>query len=243
MPYCPKCGVEVDYIVHECPLCEFIIPDIEPDKDEHLDFKIESIRFPQPENFYPRKMIDFKRNTYYGLSLMLLINILLLIFLQIRTKAPTHIFVLLIPVLVGFHIYLFFFLGFCPNKPVSIFAVMVNTFLLALTFDLFNKKLEWFVPVAIPVIIFSALIIIIIATSFNIKKKTSINRLFVIALGLSIFFIIVEIFISLYLHRKIMLFWSVILAAEILAFSLALLLFYHRIPEKIVNKIAKKIHI
>ena len=57
MPYCAKCGVEVENGVKNCPLCKFPIPDIlsgEEKKDENIQklkiyteksFKREKIKF------------------------------------------------------------------------------------------------------------------------------------------------------------------------------------------------------
>ena len=35
MPFCPKCGVEIDYNINNCPLCTFKMPAIEQTEKRH----------------------------------------------------------------------------------------------------------------------------------------------------------------------------------------------------------------
>lgn len=57
MAYCPKCGVEVDNNVKNCPLCDFPIPDIgEEPKGEK--------RYPLAVNTYPEDHLEKKNQIF-----------------------------------------------------------------------------------------------------------------------------------------------------------------------------------
>ncbi len=52
MAYCPKCGVEVDDDVRNCPLCRFPVPDIRSASDPVSGQNMAEGRYPEPSNIY-----------------------------------------------------------------------------------------------------------------------------------------------------------------------------------------------
>ena len=238
MPYCPKCGVEVDYFIKECPLCDFDIPLIVP-KEKGKDYMKEPpFKFPNPENFNPGYIVDFKRKTFWAITFFFLFNILVLIGLQIKDLKLNIGQVYFCIMLLSIWFYLMMFFGFIENKKIMIFGFIANTFLFSLLIDLLYRGLGWFSPVFVPSIILGSLILII-TFIIILKKKKTFRIIFNIAIVISAFIIEVEAIISNYLYKKIILSISLFISGEIIIFSLFLLFFYYKIP----NKIKKKIHI
>lgn len=242
MPYCPKCGVEVEETAKACPLCNFAIPRVN-EKDSDPDYlKEPPLKFPRPENIYPEKMIDFKRSTFNAITLMGLFNILGLILFQVYARQIILFLDYLIIVMISVWFFLLIFFGFIPNKRIMISAFILNSLFFSLLMDLFNLRLEWFFPVLLPSVVLASVILIITAVFIRYRKKKTINLIFPIAVALSACLCGIESIISRYITGKIVLSWSLFLSAQTLIFSLVLLFFYHRLASRIIKKLKMKLH-
>ena len=197
MPYCPGCGVETEYNIKNCPLCNCKIPKIEVKKQETDYLKEPSLKFPKPENIYSGKMIDIKKYTFYAITSLFLLNILLLIVIQLSTKHLVFFFNYPIFVILSIWFYLLIFFGFIKNKKVMISVLIVNTLFFTFLLDLFNG-LYWFIPVFLPSTILASIILIIMATIIRLKKKRTFNLIFSISIAISTFLIGVQSIFSFY---------------------------------------------
>ncbi|MCP3899769.1 MAG: hypothetical protein GY707_08680 [Desulfobacteraceae bacterium] len=243
MPYCPKCGVETDYNIASCPLCDFNIPAMDQTEKNHNIIGESPIKFPEPENFNPGYIVDFKRKTFYAITTLLLLNAIVFITFNISTfRLNTKVFIIILFVL-SIWFYLMLLFGMISNKKIIIFGLVSNTFFFTFLIDLYYVGLGWFLPVFLPSTILGAIILIIIAIRIRLKKTKTFSIIFDISLAISCFVIGVEAIISKYLYKKIVLSLSIFLSGEIILLSLLLLFYYYKVPEKLKNKMKKKIHI
>lgn len=243
MPYCIKCGVELDSSIKECPLCHYNLPPIseEPDKDEYLKEPV--FHFPKPENIYPGRLLDLKKKTFQAISGMTLLNIILLALFFLKSKTDFTSFLYLSAIILSLWFYLLLFFDFIPNRKLMIASLIGNTFLFTFLMDLMNGRLEWFLPVFVPGTVWASIVLITTAAVIRIRKMRSKSLILLIAFAISVFLIGLELILTRYLLKKITFFWSIILSGELMAFALLLLFFYHNVPAKIKNKLKKKMHI
>jgi hypothetical protein len=243
MPYCPECGVEVDSNIKNCPLCDIVIPVLKV-REQNRDYqKVNPLKFPEPENFNKGYFIDLKRKTFFAISSLFMINIFYLLGIQfLRLKIiPVLIFISLI--LLSLWIYLFCFFGFVKNRKLLLVIVILNSFLFTFLIDFFNKGPGWFIPVFVPSTILGSFIVMITAVIIRQKKKKSFSLLFYISIALSAFLIGIEGITSNYLNNKITFSWSIIMSLEIITFSLLLIFYYLKLPQRVISKLKKKLHI
>lgn len=64
MAYCPKCGVEVEHDVKNCPLCDFPIPDI--NEENYL----QDPKYPQAINTYDEDHLGKKNKAFFSLTII-----------------------------------------------------------------------------------------------------------------------------------------------------------------------------
>lgn len=243
MPYCAKCGVELEATIKECPLCHFHIP-AELEKTEEDDYLKElPFNFPKPENIYPGKLLDFKKRTFQAISAMILLNIGLLGFFHFRAGNSLFSFIYITAIAASLWLYLLLFFDFIPNRKLMIASLIGNTFLFTLLIDFADRDLDWFWPVFVPGTVWASVVLIVTASIIRLKKKRSKNIILLIAFSLSIFFVGMESIITRSVLQRVTLSWSIFIAGELLSFALLLLFFYHNIPARIKSKLKKKMHI
>jgi hypothetical protein len=241
VPYCPRCGVEVDTGRKKCPLCSVTIPVTGKDDDTSYD-NIQSLQFPVPENVYTGKMIDIKKNTFYGLTSFFILHLIFLFTWHLYNHSLGRPTLYITAVILSVWLYLYIFFGFIRNKKVMITSLIINTFFFTFLLDVFNG-LYWYLPIFVPATILGSVILIITAVVFRFTKKRSVNLILPVSLAISLFLIGLECIISLKRAGKIVVSWSLLLAGEIIFLALLLLFFYHKIPARLFKALKKKLHI
>ncbi|MDC7225672.1 MAG: hypothetical protein PQJ61_02780 [Spirochaetales bacterium] len=199
MPFCPRCGVEVDYGVRNCPLCTFNIPEV-PYEQEILHEEIEL------KNYYTelRELKIKRRIRNKGIAFVIIILI-----------AAGGVFNNIMQDLVAngeltFSLYVvssFFLFIFCM---ISIFGLVhgwrnnllmlfIATSITVLSLDFWSGGIEWFWTLGSPLVVVSFGFLSL--TVFLIKKLKP-GRLYgfsIILACVSILLIMVEIILDLYI--------------------------------------------
>jgi len=241
--YCPKCGVEVETNQKNCPLCEFSIPVIEAQSDSD-DFEyVTKLQFPKPENIYPGKLIDIKKRTFFALSIFLLINAAIYVANKLFSNSLTLSTGFVTAIGFSLWIYCFVLFGLIKNRKIGIALLIINTFAFTFLIDILFNGLNWFIPVFVPATILFSVLLILLTIYMRIRRKKTINFIFPITIAISIFLIGYDAIISRWVNGTIILSWSVFASVELIGFCLLLLFFYHKMPQKMFNKLRKKMHV
>lgn len=236
MPYCSKCGVEVDYRIEECPLCDFPIPEIKPEEEQEND------RFPTPENIYPQKVKKRKRRAFVTISVIFLSSIGLMLFQNISGSGTlTWAKYSIVSIIAGW-IYLFFLLELIHKFRTSLIGISINTIVLLYFLDIFNGELEWFVLIGLPCVFMCTVATIIIAYIFKKTRKKGFNIASYIILAIVLYCIGIDAFISLQTKHYVQLYWSIIVAISLLPISILFLYLHYGLPEKYMIKLKRKFH-
>lgn len=238
MAYCPKCGVEVECDVEKCPLCDFSVPDVgEVCKEEDQ-------RYPQAINTYPEDHLEKKNMVFFSIGIITLS--ILLILLVVNFVYPWSNYVKLIGlVVVALFAIIYFLLGYL--KPWKNFLGIYVSLVVVLFFiyDLTNSQNLWFSHYAFPIISLLYLDVLLFRLVLKYTRKKSefvfmptslISFIIVLALG-------IDGIISFNLSGSLSLSWSLIVSISGLAIILLLQVIYHRLSEKTLKKIRKKMHV
>ncbi len=241
MPYCPKCGVELDTKIKNCPLCQYPMPTL---LDETKNRVVES-KFPQPENIYWDTLVKIKNQIFFTLSILFVSALLVLLsmdsYVHFQNRAIRYS---IISIICGW-IYLFFLFGYVKNTYLSVLGIGITTLILTFRLDSFDGILSWSWDYALPIVIVSVCITLLFITFYK-KSKHKNQYVFIpayLCIVGAIFFIALEIIFDVQAKRAIRPSWSMI--AFIVLSSIATVLFglYYKLPDKIKHKIKRRLHI
>ncbi len=238
MPYCSKCGVEVEQTNKNCPLCHFPIPDVTIDHE----LEIEN-RFPDVKNIYTQLALDFKNKAFYALTFLLLGNAIGLMYTNFMLDGELSWSLYSGITFFALWVYLIFIFRYVKSISKSIIGSAINTLLLLAVLDVINGKFEWFVPLGLPAV-FMALVFLLINYYMWIKSKNKGLHTVAFSLFLGIGYCIgLEFFINQYIHNSGVLIWSVNVALNIVPWALLMLYIHYQIPVWIKEEIKKRFHI
>lgn len=241
MPYCPKCGVEVEKDNCPCPLCQFPIPKIGETEKE-----VES-RFPASVNPYPDRLkrklvIIFRFATIFmfvSISLMLYIN-----------SKMNHAFTWSkysgISVFAGWGI-LFFSFVYVTNFYKSFIGITGIALIYLFGIDMFKDGTHWFFPLALPLVVGISVIIMGYYRLYQSLKVKGFNIIGFALLAILIISLWTDFFVSRYTNQINVFSWS--FDAAIQFFPIVLLMLYityglpKRVKEKLVQMITRRFHL
>ena len=236
MPYCSKCGVEVDNDVIKCPLCQFKIPEID-------GLISEPSKFPIAINEYPQQLVDLKIKIFKSIAIFLSSTVIILLLLNRKisgeitwSKYTSLIFLAMI-------IYAFFCFGFIKSFRKSFTGVTITTIVLLFLIDIIKDGLTWFVPVGLPITLAIFFIVMIIVYISKRSRSRGLNVIAYSLLGVSILCLIIEFCLTNYVYGFVDLSWSTIVCVQLFALAVILLYIHYRFPEKYKNRIKRFFHV
>lgn len=237
MPYCAKCGVEVENGVKNCPLCKFPTPDILSGEEK----KDEDRKYPKAENIYREELQKRKNQVFY--SIFVIFAVAFIVFLFIKMEYDFTIVNYFIISTAFSMIYLFLFFGYIK---INYSAVLIG--ITTIIFTAFLSKLtggNWFKSYALPIILVSTIDFYLILYLYRANKFR--NKFIYIPVFLLLYTTIICIGVNMIIiyekAGKIGISWSGIVAGVNLAIILIMLGIYHRMPEKARITLRKKFHI
>lgn len=225
MPYCVRCGVELDGYVKECPLCRTPVPEL-----DDIDTTDTGLYPPLPEEI---KKLDMPLREKKQLSLIILtvcliIPILLVLVIDLRQgPAITWSFYPMASlILAWFFAALPLFL-----KPVFYPIFLVDMTLLALFLwfiDRVSGGYSWFFPLGLPL---TALFTGIVVTVVWLTRRAAVRGLNVVAYiltGVTLFTVAVDVLLRIITGARDPIGWSLIIVVSLLPVAAILLIIHMR---------------
>lgn len=242
MAYCPKCGVELDAYVKNCPLCEFPIPDI----GENPELKeLEGLhKYPNAINTYRRDYRIIKNKVFFSVLLIVISSIIILSVLKLIYPASTQIANYVVIIVIAFLLYLFF--GFLYLKPAyNVIGILLTTIFLTYSIDYQVGEVDWSFTYALPIIIILYLDITIFRFFYKISKHKNqfIYLPTVCLLFTSILCVGIDGVVTYNLHGRVYLSWSIIVLICGGTMAFTLLGIYHGLPDKSKAWLKRKLHV
>lgn len=239
MPYCAKCGIEVNNNTKTCPLCEFPIPDVGEHGNQH---PINA--FPDADNIYKNRMEIIKNKVFFSLILLLIFTIPILI--SIRAFYPSitiGINYAIISILASLF-YLFFLFGYLTIN-YNILGIGITSIILSYVLDSIDHSITWFYQYAFFIILL--VMVVVYLYVFLYKRSKHQNQLIYVPTyifsGIGILCIGIEALITYRINYSIKLSWSIIVLVCSVTICLLLLGLYHGLPERVRNEIKRKLHV
>lgn len=240
MPFCPKCGVEVDYKVQKCPLCTFPIPEI-----IEKEISVKKSKFPQPENKYYENILKLKNQIFFTLSILIFSAVLIL--MTVSSIIKIHPFAINYSIIsvIATWFYIFILLGYISNQYYSILGLGIITIFFTLGLDYVDSEINWYFSYALPIIILVLLIVFLFLYLYN--RSRLLNQFIFIpsylCIGISLLSVGLECILDLQVTRPIHLSWSLIVLIILMSIAVLLLSLYYKLPDRMKEKIKRKLHI
>lgn len=239
MPYCAKCGVEVDNDTKKCPLCDFPIPDVGEDTNE------QSINvFPEAENIYHYRMNIIKNKVFFTLVIILFLCIPILFSIKVFYPSATITINYIINIIIASVFYLFFLFGYLRVN-YNILGIGLTSIMLMHKLDNVDENMTWFFEYAVFIILLVMVILYIgvfLYKRIN-KENQGVYVLAYIFIGTGILCLGIDGIISYRSNNVVSLSWSIIVLISSTAVCLLIIGLYYGLPEKLRNKIRRKLHV
>lgn len=227
MPYCSRCGVEVDGYVTECPLCKAPIQRFE-------DTELGEPRYPADElGAKPQMGEKMRRRTLWEvLTLLYAIAVIVVIGSDLRVDAA-----------VGWSLYATAsivlawvcttLVVFYRRRPVILSGgVVIATIVFLAAIDLVNGRFDWFFGLGLPILAVLVLISGILALAIARTKRRGFNIVAFILLGVAAFSVAVDLLVSFFLEGKVHFTWSVVVLLTLVPLSLIFLFLHYRLGNR-----------
>ncbi|MBY7144330.1 zinc ribbon domain-containing protein [Virgibacillus sp. NKC19-3] len=237
MAYCPKCGIKVEKDNRPCPLCGFHIPKVTETE------KCASRKFPKAANPYPDHLRRVLNRIFIFVSLLVFVAISLMFYVNYELdEAFTWSRYSNLSVLCGWAL-LYFAFGYVQSYYKVIIGVAIISLILLLGLDSFHGGLEWFMPLAFPIVVGSSVIGLAywsLIRALSVKGFNVIGFFFIAVVILSMW---INFFISNHQNETNLTSWLIATALQVLPLTLIMLYVKYGIPEHIKQKIARKFHL
>ena len=228
MPYCPRCGVEIEVGIEKCPLCGTPIQPLE-EPDWSYKYFPETPKLPRmpPMTAKQRRMFAWEI-----VSVSLLVISLLVLMLNVIINHTVSWSLYPLAGLVAAWLLATFPLFF-PKKPFIIVAGEVGTIMiLLLVIDAIDSKIQWYHKLALPIIVI-ILIITSVIVFLSIKVGKSVNIAAFILFGIATICVGVDIYTHKIIEGYFSATWSLIVLPPLTIIGLFLLYVQYRLTQRV----------
>lgn len=237
MAYCPKCGVQVERDNRPCPLCDFPIPKVN-------DTEIDSERkFPEAANLYPIKLRKVLNRIFIFISLLIFVAISLIFYVDYElNEAFSWSKYSNLSVLAGWGI-LYFVFGYVQSYYKVITGIALILLILLFGLDIFDGSLDWFMPLAFPIVIGTAVIGLVYSTLIRFLPVRGFNMVGFFFIAVVILSMWINFFVSSHTGEVDLFKWLIGSGLQVLPITLVMLYVKYWMPDRIKQQIARKFHL
>ena len=242
MPYCPKCGVELNHGIHECPLCSFDIPDI-PEEIEPIAEEVEL------RNYYTELHQLKKKNRKRSKQIFFIIIFLGAIGAALNNTLQDWLgnnrltFSPYVLSSIGvFILYLISIFGFIRGWKKNLLFLFLGTTAFLFSIDFYNEGMNWFLPLGLPASVLTFGLIFFTALLIRKIKPGKLYSGSIILAVAALHIIILEIIIDIN-FGKLNLEWSLNALIPLVSLSLLLVLGRAMINHDVFAKLKRYMHL
>jgi hypothetical protein len=230
MPYCSKCGVEVDDGVESCPLCGLPIqrfdeggrPVFKPWPDQVIN--PDSAVLPLRERV---KMALEVATVFLGVSLAVLLLIDLLLDRGFSWSVYPAAAIVYLWLCLSMPVFLY-------GRPWLVFSVLgPATIVFVFLMDAFDGRITWFLPYGLPVTVLAVGVLVAVAVLSVTAKRKGLNVAAFVFFGIAVLCAGIDAIVKLNETGLFGLSWSVIVAFVLIPASLLLLYLHVRITKRV----------
>jgi len=244
MPYCPKCGVQVENQRHACPLCSFPIPNVEePNKNniEREGYLLNRYLIKQAEN--RKRWKESKFFVYAGISISLIALSFIFgiqdYYFSGNLSWSRYAIIGNITSLIS----LFFLLRFIPFFIPNFLGLGFTTVGFLYLLDNLNGKIDWFWNLGLVICINTLIWSLILRHITLHSRRKGLNIPAYTLLAISLASLSLQIIGSLYKREPIHLTWSIPVITTLVPLAGILLFLHILISPRIREKFIRKFHL
>lgn len=231
MTICPRCGVELDENMHECPLCNYsastekeqvnaqeAFPDFEKSKKEKILSDFENLTRHQ------------KRKLFWELSNIILFSGILVTFIiniLIAKRITWSKFSITVCLVLFANITLFSF--WRHRLLILLGGSFISTSLLFVLLDLYNERIGWGTQLGIPLLFLVYMGILLMTIVVRMTKQHGFNILGCFFVALGIFSFCTDGILSRYLTGRISIQWGLIVLVCVIPIAAILFHIHYRL--------------
>ncbi len=239
MPYCAKCGVEVDSHEKTCPLCDFPIPDLKDKTGEHVNDA-----FPEGQNRYKEQAKVIKNKILFVLVSLAILTLPILFSIRIYyPQVALGMSYAMISVIVA-PFYLYFILGYLGIY-YNIIGIGITSLFFTFVLDHIKMPATWFYRYAVFMVLW--LMVLTCLFIFLYRKSKYKNQLIYVPTyiigSIGLLSVGIDGLIVYRIYESIHLTWSIVVLMSSFAICLLLLGLYHGLPRHIKSSIKRKFHV
>ncbi|MBI9100126.1 MAG: hypothetical protein JEY91_16710 [Spirochaetaceae bacterium] len=233
MPYCSRCGVEVDEEVKKCPLCSTNIQELTPEISPFSKYPEKTA----PHSIAPkRNKKEMRRMAAIFVTFGLLIPASIAIAADVVINGTVTWGSYTISSLIYIWVLILLPLLYYRRPVLTLLAYYLSTLFYLYSIDTFSGGLFWFTGLAFPITTTTAALIIFNLFIIRHSKIKGINILSYVVFSLGLECIGIDFSVSLFLTGTIGLGWSfIVLSAAIPAAGL-LYYIHHKIKKPLIKK-------
>ncbi|AXI10360.1 hypothetical protein CV093_17200 [Oceanobacillus sp. 143] len=239
MAYCPKCGIKVEIDNRPCPLCNFHIPKVNEESEEVIRIR----KFPETANPYPAYMRRVLNRIFIFVALFVLVVVCLMFYIDYEVNDMfTWSKYSNLSMLAGL-VLVYFSFGYVQSYYKVIIGIGLDALILLFGLDAFNGSLEWFIPLAFPIV---TGVTVIGISYWSVIRVLSVRRFNVIGLtfiALVILSMWINFFIQKYQKNTDPMNWIIATVLQLLPVLLTMIYVKYGMPDRIKKKIARKFHL
>lgn len=239
MAYCPKCGIKVERDNRPCPLCHFHIPKVTEESEDVVSVR----KFPKTTNPYPTYMRRVLNRIFIFVTLLVFVTVSLLFYIDFELNEKltwsrySNLSVFAAWILV------YFSFGYVKSYYKVIIGIGLDALVLLFGLDLFNGSLEWFIPLAFPIVTGTTVIAIGYWSLIRVISVRGFNVIGFLFIALVILMMWINFFIQNYQNKVDPFNWIIITFLQLVPVILIMLYVKYGMPERIKKKIARKFHL
>lgn len=233
MPYCPKCGVEVERDGQPCPLCQFPIPKVDG------TVEVKENRFPTSVNPYPQRLKRKLLIIFRFAFVIMLLSVSLMSYINFKLEGEfTWSKFSGISMLASLGV-LFFSFVYISNFYKSFTGITGVVLLYLLGLDLLQGGNHWFFSLALPITAGISIIVMIyyrVFRSLKVKGFNVVGFAFIAILTLNLW---IDFFVSRYTNQTNVFAWSIDATIQFFPIVLIMLYITYALPIKVKKKLSQ----
>ena len=235
MPYCSRCGVEVEANKTHCPLCN-------TELEELVEISIEKTKkFPDEEHIPLPKKIRIKERKkllrWEVVSVTLLIPLLITLFTDLIVNRTVSWSLYPIASLLLVWVIITIPLLFPKNLPIILVGETVPYFIYLLVIDFIdNRSIDWYPRLGLPIISVIITVVLVVIIGIIFVKNKGANIAAFILFGIGIICLGIDFIVTSYIENKFAVNWSLYVLASTIVIGGFLLYIHFRIIKGTLTK-------
>ncbi|MBB6479489.1 DUF6320 domain-containing protein [Spirochaeta isovalerica] len=225
MPYCSRCGVEVDNDVEKCPLCSTPIQVLSPENLKTGKYPDKPAPHPAPPK---RNKKEQRRMAAIIITFGLLIPASIAIAADVVINKHITWGTYTISTLIYIWVIILLPLLYYKTPVLTLMAYYLSTLLFLYSIEVFSGGEYWFRQLALPIITVTALLI---ALNFYIDNRSAIKGINIFAyavFSVGLECVGIEMAVSLFLENTVRVWWSIMVLSATIPTGGLLLYLHHK---------------